>query len=109
MKCKAYAITNTQREAMNREILKQLAEYDIKNEDEIDAIVLWWLHEEKGWGPKRLKEAYFGISNGVRELIKRYELDDSDSAWFCTKRLKEAGIDISAWRNELEEMENGKR
>lgn len=85
---------------MNQEIRNQLAEYDRKNELEIDAMVLWVLHEEFGFGLKRLRQFYDAFSSTMDELIDRYVMDDSDQPWLCTYKLKEIGIDLEEWRKE---------
>ena len=41
-------LTVAERKAMGMEIQRQIAEYDKKNMLEIDATVLWVLHEELG-------------------------------------------------------------
>ena len=87
---------------MNQEIRNQLAEYDRKNELEIDAMVLWVLHEQFGFGPKRLRHFYDAFSYAMDELVNRYVMDDSDQPWLCTYKLKEIGIDLEEWRKEKE-------
>lgn len=85
---------------MNQEIRNQLAEYDRKNELEIDAMVLWVLHEEFGFGPKRLRQFYDAFSSTMDILVERYVMDNSDQPWLCTYKLKEIGIDLEEWRKE---------
>lgn len=36
-----------------------------------------------------------------RALLKRYEMDDSDTVWLCTHKLKEYGLDIEQWNKEV--------
>lgn len=60
------------RQAMDMEIKRQCAEYDKRNATEIDAMVLWILHEEFGFGPER------------------YEINNE--AWLCTRKLKGYGV-----------------
>lgn len=59
-----------EQKAIDAEILRQCAEYDKKNADELDA------------------------------LVKRYEVGDEDKAWLCSRKLKDYGIDISTWNKE---------
>ena len=96
-------LTSAEKKAMEMEIQRQLAEFDLKNIREIDAIVLWNLHAEAGWGHKRLKRFYKTFNASLRDLIKRYELDVSDMSWLCTYKLKEYGIDLEEWEKETEE------
>jgi hypothetical protein len=62
--------------AIDKELLRQCAEYDRKNANEVDAIVLWLLHEKFGFGPKRLRAFYDYFKSDLSELLERYELGD---------------------------------
>ena len=88
------------RKAMNMEIQRQLAEYDKKHILEIDSMILWLLHQLDGFGPKRLRKFYDALAPATEELVKRYEMDDSDKVWLCTRMLKNYGININEWEKE---------
>ena len=91
-----------EQEALDRAIQKQLAEYDEKNADEIDAMVLWVLHETFGFGHERLKKFHRGFVPAIRALCARYEMPDkADTPWLCTEKLKNYGIDIHEWNQEI--------
>lgn len=92
--------TAAEKRALNMEIHRQLAEYDKKHTREIDAIILWTLHEKFGWGEVRLKRFYDEFSKEFENLLGRYEVDVSDGVWLCTKRLKELGIDLEEWEKD---------
>lgn len=94
--------TRKEQEAIDKELARQCAEYDRKNADEIDALVLWRLHTKFGFGKKRLREFYDGFKEDVGELINRYNMSDEDAVWLCTKKLKNYGIDISEWNKEAD-------
>ena len=100
--------TKQEQKALDREIKSQLAEYDRKNMYEVDAMVLWVLYEKFGFGKKRLKQFFDCFNTEIKALIDRYQLDDKDDAWICTRKLKDAGIDIEQWEREAEEKEKGK-
>lgn len=89
-----------ERKAMDMEIQRQIAEYDKKNMLEIDAAVLWVLHEEFGFGETRLKRFFDSFAPAIDGLVQRYEMDHGDGVWLCTHKLKELGIDISEWEKE---------
>lgn len=89
--------TAAEKKAMDIEIKRQMAEYDRKHANEIDALVLWILHSEFGFGLKRLKKFYDTFNPAIKDLIDRYELDDEDDVWICTRMLKEYGADIEEW------------
>ena len=93
------------REAMENEAERMakeaIAEMNRENEEEIDAMILYILHEEFGFGEKRLKRFYDRFSAGLRELGERYDMNEyDDRLWLCRRELKEAGIDISKWKGE---------
>lgn len=94
------AMTAAEKKAMNMEIQRQLAEYDRKHMNELDAMVLWHLHEEFGFGLKRLKRFYDTFKPQMDALLERYVMDDSDMVWLCTYKLKQYGIDIEKWNKE---------
>jgi hypothetical protein len=91
-----------EREALEREIRKTMAEYVSKNAMEIDAMILWILHEELGFGPKRLRRFHDIFVPSINDLVKRYDMENSDIPWLCTRKLKEYGIDIKEWSEEEE-------
>lgn len=93
-------ITAADKKIIDIEIKSQLAEYDKKHTQEIEALVLWVLHEQYGFGEKRLKRFYDSFDNEIAALLKRYEMDENDDVWLCTRKLKDAGIDISKWSKE---------
>lgn len=91
------SLTSAEQKAMDMEIQKQIAEYDRKNIVEMDSIILWQLHEQFGFGPKRLKRFFDNFIPTMEELVQRYEMEDSDQIWLCTHKLKEYGIDVEEW------------
>lgn len=95
------SLTSAERKALDKEIEKQLAEWDIKHMTELSALILYVLHSTFGFGKKRLKDFYFQFADEIFELTQRYDLDDSDDVWLCTKKLKEYGIDLPEWEKEL--------
>lgn len=82
--------TAAERKAMNLEIQRQLAEYSRKHANEIDAIILWQLHAQYGFGEKRLRRFYDRFKAEYFDLIKRYEMDEGDNIWLNTYKLKES-------------------
>lgn len=86
-----------EKKALDIEISRQLAEYSQKYEEEIEAMVLLMLRTEFGFGEERLKRAHKALSEGIDNLVERYQMEDEDAAWLCTYKLKEQGFDISKW------------
>lgn len=93
-------LTAAERKAMNIEIEKQLAEHTENHRMEIDAMVLWVLHAQLGWGETRLRRFYDNFGKELDALVQRYQMEDEDDVWLCTEMLKRMGIDIAEWDRE---------
>lgn len=91
------SFSHDERKAIEMGIKNQLADYDKKHAKELSAMVLWVLHTEFGFGEKRLKKFYDIYAESIGALINRYDLEESDDIWLCTKKLKDAGIDLEDW------------
>jgi hypothetical protein len=91
---------------MDMEFRKIMAEYDRKNAVEVDAIILWTLHEVFGFGPIRLKRFYDAFAPAMDELVKRYEMEETDQVWLCTHMLESYlstyDIKLEDWQKEQE-------
>ena len=94
------AMSAAEKKAMDLEIQRQLAEYDRKHLVEIDAMILWVLHERFGFGPKRLRQYYDSFRACTNELVERYQMDAGDDVWLCTQMLKRIGVDVEQWHKE---------
>ena len=101
------------REAMeaeaNRMAREAVDEVNRQNEEELDAMVLYILHEEFGFGEKRLRRFYDRFYKGLRDLGSRYAMEEYDERiWLCKRKLREeCGIDISKWGKEKEDERIG--
>jgi hypothetical protein len=97
-------LTAAERKALNLEVEKEvkrsLAEMDKENTNEIDAMVLWVLHEQFGFGPKRLKRFHDKFIVEIRSLIKRYGMDKTDTPWLCRHKLERYGINLDEWNKD---------
>jgi hypothetical protein len=92
-------LTRAEEEAMHIEICKQMAEYTRKDADEISAMVLWILYNRFDFTDEQLEEFYRQFDPDINALCDRYEMhEDGDAQWLCTKKLLDAGIDISKWK-----------
>ena len=65
-------LTAAEKKAMDLEIQRELAEYDRKHIAEIDATILWVLHEQFGFGAQRLRTYYDAFHDRIKELVSRY-------------------------------------
>lgn len=93
--------TAAERKAMEMEIRRSCAEYLDQNAWEVASMVLWVLHEEFGFGEKRLRRFHDQFYFQIKELIDRYLAEDKEEIWICRKKLKESGFDIEQWEREL--------
>lgn len=94
-------MTAAEKKAMDMEIKRQLAEYDQKNLAEVDAMILWVLHDQFGFGAKRLRKYFDAFNVATKGLVDRYQMDEDDDIWLCTQMLKRIGVDIEAWHKEM--------
>lgn len=102
------AFSAAEEKAMHIEIQRQLAEYTRKHELEIEAMILWYLREKRGYGHKRLREVYDDFAPMMEELARRYELPDEDQPWICMSKLLGYGIDLEEWAKERNSKTNEK-
>lgn len=97
--------TVEEQRAMDMEIERQLAEWNLKNARELASMSIWILHEEFGFGPERLKRFFMAFHKNIDELNARYRPDkgedDLDSKFLCSLKVKEYGIDLDAWEREV--------
>lgn len=94
-------LTAAEKKAMNIEIQKQLAELDRKNIDEMDAMILWYMHAKYDFEYQDLREFHEYFRPAVLALCNRYEMTDKDDdLWLCTHKLLDIGVDVAAWNRE---------
>ena len=56
-------------------------------------IIMCYFSENEGWGDKRLKRLFDGLSSMMDEYIDFYSFDNDDDALFvCKYKLKEKGL-----------------
>lgn len=95
-------ITSKERRAMEDEINRQTARNVMNLSRNIQALVLWAIHEHLRFGKKRLLRFQNAFMPMIEELQKFYMAEDAaDTEFYCMYKLKhEVGIDV----NELDEM-----
>lgn len=93
-------LTKAQRKAMDAEINRQIIEADKKYSTELDAVVLYTLHTELGFGKARLKKFWEALYRNHQDMVKRYEMEDV-FPWWCTEQLKKLGVDVEKWNQEI--------
>ena len=90
-----------EKKALHMEIHRQVAEFDRENQVNVEACILWAMHELLGFGPKRLRRFYFGFVKYYSGLLDHYEMED-DNAYLALRALKDYGIDVEAWHREVD-------
>ena len=93
-------LTSAEQKALDMEARRSLAEYTRRHELEIEATVLWQIKQLTDWDESQLKAFYQDFDVTLDKLIQYYEMGSEDAQWLCTKKLKDEGIDIEAWRRE---------
>lgn len=93
-------LTAAERKAFDMTARRKLAEHTRAHTLEIEAIVMRQIRRKTGWGAVRLKRFFDGFDDELYELIERYDMDELDAPWLCTRELKEEGFDIEQWHRE---------
>lgn len=96
-------LTVAEKKAMEIEINRQIAESRERLEFDMENAVLYVLNKEFGFGEQRLKRFYICFKDVIESLLEHYEMDDSDAVWLCAQKLKDMGIDLKEWRENLKE------
>lgn len=95
-------LNEKEKKALDIEIGKEFAKYNRNNANEVDATILWVLHDQFGFGHDRLKKFHAAFQPSLEELCKRYEMTDKDDElWLCTRKLLDIGVDIEDWNKEV--------
>lgn len=92
-------LTAKEKKALNLEINRQILEADTRYTNDIDAMVLYVLHQHLGFGQKRLREFWKAFKAEHDKLRDYYEMPDAN-AWLARQKLKEIGVDVEAWNAE---------
>lgn len=99
--------TAAEEKAMNMEINRQLLEKDEQYAEDMDAMTLYTLMMHYGWKKKRLKKfwnAFFAEHQALREF---YQMNESgDNEWLAKRKLKDIGVDVHQWREEVKRNEH---
>lgn len=94
--------TKAAQRAMTEEINRQTIVADEKHYLDIVAMVLWALHvcKKTKFGKKRLRAFYDDFDKIHQELIDYYKMAD-DHEWLVHYKLREIGVDVKAWSEEV--------
>lgn len=92
-----YAFNSQSRSAMLQEIKRQVKAQEEELVRSVDAMVLWTLHTELGFGKKRLERFYKKIIQNYNEMCEFYLMNDAYPAKY---KLREMGVDLDKLRKE---------
>lgn len=92
-------VSGIAKDAMHKEIQKQVLAADKLRSIDTDAMVLWTLHRCCGWGFERLKRFYVEMFKEHLRMRKVYEMDDLYPEKYKLK--EQTGVDVDAWWNAL--------
>lgn len=95
-------MTPTMESAMMHEINQQCLEADKRFSLDLDTMVIWTLYQCYGWREKRLHDFYLAMAKEHRRMREFYEMDDLYPERY---KLKEKGIDLEKWQEEV--LHNG--
>ena len=96
-----------EKKALDLEVRRAIAAEEQKFDRAMDAMVLYTLHREFGFGKDRLRRFYEAFLAGRNELIERYQSPE-DNAWIAEQELKRLGVDLDAWSAEIKAGGAGK-
>lgn len=80
-------------DAINQQIVEQDRQYEMDR----DSSILWMLHQQFGFGPKKLYKAWKLMYADNKALQQKYEMSPDDGGWLCRRMLKDYGVDLEAW------------
>lgn len=87
-------MSNAEMKALEGSIREQISKSVDSLKGNIEAIVLWQLHEQFGFGVKRLEAFLEGFQPALQELNDFYGLTDvDDTECACIHSLKSIGFD----------------
>lgn len=86
--------------ALDHAINEQIVRNDLTFDMDKESSILWMLHTQFGFGPKRLKKAWDLFYAETRKLREYYLMDQADEGWLARQKLKEIGCDIEEWYRE---------
>lgn len=93
--------STAQRQAMNLELGRQMAEANERRALDYDALVLYTLMSHYGWRKKRLRRFWDAFTKEHQELCDRYRMYGAgDNGWLAHKKLEEIGVNIADWYKE---------
>lgn len=87
-------LSNREMAALDGSIREQIGQNIVKLKSNIEAIVLWQIHEQYGAGAKKLEAFLEGFQPALQELMDFYGVDNTEDVELaCVYNLKSIGFD----------------
>ena len=96
----AVQFNKAEERALNHAINEQIVANDRAFDMDKESSILWMLHTQFGFGPKRLKLAWKLCYAETLKLREYYLMDQEDDGWLARQKLKDIGCDIEEWYRE---------
>lgn len=93
-------LNKAEQRTLDQEINRQIVEHDHRFDMDKESSILWMLHTQFGFGPKRLKKAWELFYSETLKLREYYQMDQGDEGWLAREKLKKIGCDIESWYKE---------
>lgn len=97
------SLSAAERKALDIEVKKMLSRDLVDHANEVDAIILYVLGRDFGFGPVRMRRLWERVHEEYQELCSRYDMtpQTEEGCWIVQKKLlEEKGVDIAAWNKE---------
>lgn len=91
-----YSMSKEEKRALQAEVSRQARQISDRFALELDATILWALHDEFGFGAERLRRFYDCVYNNREALLRRYDMHD-DAEFILLHKLREIGVDVQKW------------
>lgn len=97
MRANIYKPSGAVKKAIQDETYRQIAEGIENLSKDITAVVLWQLHEQEGYGKKKLLRFHKDFVPALKALQDFYQMHSQEETDFLVRyKLKEIGVDIDA-------------
>lgn len=96
----AVQFNKAEEKALNQAINEQIVANDRAFDMDKESSILWMLHTQFGFVPKRLKLAWKLFYAETLKLREYYLMAQEDDGWLARQKLKDIGCDIEEWYRE---------
>lgn len=91
-------LSKAEQKALDIEVRKAIVEKGEEYYIDLDAALLYYLHDKYDFGIKRLRDFWDGFSKVRKEVTDHYMLESNDDVnWVCKQKLKDIGVDVEQW------------